>query len=169
MIATLPNPKRVMSRSAGRPPATTQFFTIGYEQNEPESFLKLLRDNRIDVVVDVRQMPLSRKKGFSKNQLRELLAGEGIDYVHMQTLGAPKTIRDRLHENGSWWEYVKGYEKVLADRGEDVLSLIDFAKGQRICLLCFERKPEECHRSLVAREMEKRGNGSNLRVEHIRY
>ncbi|MEI6071860.1 MAG: DUF488 domain-containing protein [Verrucomicrobiae bacterium] len=169
MIATLPQPKRMLTRPVGRPTATTLFYTIGYEQNEPTAFLKLLRSHRIDVVVDVRQMPLSRKRGFSKNQLRELLAEEGIDYLHMQTLGAPKPIRDRLRENGSWWEYVKGYEKVLAGRGEEILTLIDCAKNRRICLLCFERKPEECHRSLVARDMEKRANGSNLRVEHIRY
>jgi len=78
-------------------------------------------------------------------------------------------IRDRLRDNGSWYEYVKGYEKILAQRTEDVMLLIEHAKDRRICLLCFERKAEECHRSLVAREMEKRGNGSNLRVEHIRY
>ena len=148
---------------------TTLFFTIGYEQTEPSNFLKLLRDHQINLVVDVRQMPLSRKKGFSKNQLCALLGEEGIDYQHIQTLGAPKLLRNRLRENGSWYEYVKGYEKVLAQRREDVLTLIEHAKERRICLLCFERKAEECHRSLIAREMEKRGNGSNLRVEHIRY
>lgn len=169
MIATLPNSKKSDSRPGGTRTKTVVFHTIGYEQNEPKAFLKLLRANQVEMIVDVRQMPLSRKKGFSKNQLRELLATEGIEYCHLQTLGAPKTIRDRLRENGSWWEYVKGYEKVLASRQEDIRELIAFAGDRRICLLCFERKPEECHRSLVAREMEKQGNGSNLEVKHIRY
>jgi uncharacterized protein (DUF488 family) len=147
----------------------TLFFTIGYEQTEPSKFLNLLRSFQVDLVVDVRQMPLSRKKGFSKNQLRTLLDERGIEYVHVQTLGAPKQIRDRLRENGSWYEYVKGYEKVLSQRTQDVMLLVEQAKERRICLLCFERKAEECHRSLVAREMEKHGNDSNLTVEHIRY
>lgn len=169
MLATLPNPKNSEFRQGGTVTKTVVFHTIGYEQNGPGAFLKLLKANQVEVIVDVRQMPLSRKKGFSKNQLRELLAVEGIDYRHVQTLGAPKTIRDRLRENGSWWEYAKGYEKVLASRHEDIRELIDFAEDRRICLLCFERKPEECHRSLVAKEMEKQGNRANLEVQHIRY
>ncbi|MET0500504.1 MAG: DUF488 family protein [Candidatus Binatia bacterium] len=52
---------------------------------------------------------------------------------------------------------------------EDVMTLIGIARERRICQLCFERKPEECHRSLVARDMEFCGNGANLKVEHIRY
>jgi uncharacterized protein YeaO (DUF488 family) len=87
----------------------------------------------------------------------------------MQALGAAKAIRDRLRENGSWFEYVKRYEKVLSKRLDAVTALIEMAKQRRICLLCFERRPEECYRMLVARAMESHGSGSNLKAEHIRY
>ena len=147
----------------------TLFHTIGYEQSETAEFLKRLQLHDVDLVVDVREMPLSRKKGFSKNQLRTSLEGAGIEYLHMQTLGAPKAIRDQLRIDGSWFQYVKKYTKVLNERQRDVMVLVGIAKTQRICLLCFERKPEECHRSLVAREMENHGNGAKLKVEHIRY
>jgi uncharacterized protein (DUF488 family) len=144
-------------------------FTIGYEQSDPVSFLRLLKLHKIDLIVDVRQIPLSRKKGFSKNQLKQMLAKGGIDYFHMQALGAPKVIRDRLRNSGSWHEYVRSYLKVLETKEEEVLTLFQFAQRQSICLLCFERRPEECHRSLITRDMEARKNGLAVYIEHIRY
>ena len=87
----------------------TTFFTAGYEQSEPEEFLRRLQENGIEVIVDVRDMPLSRKRGFSKNQLQALLGEVDIEYLHVKPLGAPKEIRDPLRAGGSWWEYVKGY------------------------------------------------------------
>jgi len=146
------------------------FHSLGYEQSEPEDYLHRLKKHKVSVVVDVRDVPLSRKRGFSKNQLRESLAEVGIEYIHVQTLGAPKELRDDLRAGGSWWTYVKQYtSKVLSRRGEDIDLLIDLATRERISLLCFEREPRECHRSLVADEMVKRGNGHNLQIEHIRY
>lgn len=155
-------------------PATTQkqaavFFTIGYEQSEPRAFLERLRGQGVKTIIDVRDMPLSRRKGFSKNQLHALLAEEDIEYIHVKPLGAPKELRDRLRAGGSWWEYMKGYRSVLERETAQLDELIALARERRICLLCFERKPEECHRSLVAHEMEQRANAADIRVEHIRY
>jgi uncharacterized protein (DUF488 family) len=151
-------------------PREVVFYTLGYEQSDPEEFVRRLQEHGVTRVVDVRAVPLSRKKGFSKNQLQAILADAHIDYFHMQTLGAPKTIRDELMATGSWWTYTKKYiDQILSSRQEDVDVLISMAKKEKISLLCFERNPRECHRSLVALEMEKRGNGSNLRVEHIEY
>jgi uncharacterized protein (DUF488 family) len=150
--------------------STIVFHSLGYEQSEPEDYLRRLQQHKVSVVVDVRDVPLSRKRGFSKNQLRAALADAGIEYIHVQTLGAPKELRDDLRSGGSWWNYVKHYtSRVLAKRGEDIEFLIDLAGRERISLLCFEREPRECHRSLVADEMVKRSNGSNLQIEHIRY
>jgi len=129
--------------------------------------MDLLTRNRVEVVVDVRKTPLSRKKGFSKNQLQGALSENGIRYVHVAALGAPKEIRDRLHSDGTWWEYVKAYEKVLESRRAELLDLVELASSQRACLLCFERDPSACHRSLVAREMTRLGNGRHLQVCHI--
>jgi uncharacterized protein (DUF488 family) len=114
-------------------------------------------------------MPLSRRKGFSKNQLHALLAEEDIEYIHIKPLGAPKELRDRLRAGGSWWEYMKGYRSVLDRETAQLDVLVELARERRICLLCFERKPEECHRSLVAHEMEQRAAAADIRVEHIRY
>jgi len=160
-----PTPQKPAKKSN---PGVT-FFTTGYEQAEPVAFLRRLKAEGVQLVVDVRDMPLSRRKGFSKNQLQALLAGEGIDYKHLKPLGAPKVLRDRLHAGGSWWEYMKGYRKVLDREAAQLDALVELAQERRICLLCFERKPEECHRSLVAHEMEQRTTRGHVQVEHIRY
>ncbi len=147
----------------------TTFFTTGYEQSESEDFIRRLQANGVEMIVDVRDMPLSRKRGFSKNQLQARLAEADIEYRHVKPLGAPKEIRDPLRAGGSWWEYVKGYGRVLKNQTAEVDALIKLAREKRICLLCFERNPAECHRSLVAREMEQRGGNAPVQVEHIRY
>jgi len=159
---------RTKTGKSGAALATT-FFTVGYEQTEPEEFLLRLQANGVETVVDVRDMPLSRKRGFSKNQLQELLAEADIEYLHVKALGAPKEIRDPLRAGGSWWEYVKGYSRVLRSQAAEIDALIKLSREKRICLLCFERNPADCHRSLVAREMEHRAKDSPVQVEHIRY
>lgn len=158
----------VRQNSKGKSGGKTRiFWTAGYEQTTPDRFLGLLAQNRVEVVVDVRKTPLSRKKGFSKNQLQGALSRNGIGYIHVEALGAPKEIRDRLHEGGTWWEYVKAYEKLLESRHAEILDLVELAASRRACLLCFERDATSCHRSLVAREMTRLGNGRNLQVCHI--
>ena len=148
----------------------TTFHTLGYEQSAPEDFIRRLQQHRVAKVVDVRADPVSRKPGFSKHQLKALLAAAGIDYVHVQTLGAPKELRAELRSSGSWWSYIKAYNaRVLSRSIEEVDFLIRLAARERISLLCFERDPDQCHRSLIACAMIERSNGRKLRVEHIRY
>jgi uncharacterized protein (DUF488 family) len=159
-VATIPTKVRSIA---------TTFFTIGYEQSEPQEFLRRLQSSGVELVVDVRDVPLSRKRGFSKNQLQALLAEKDIEYLHIKPLGAPKEIRDPLRSGGSWWEYVKGYKAVLRARQGEVKHLSRLAAKKRICLLCFERNPAECHRSLIARELETQAQEIMLQVEHIRY
>jgi uncharacterized protein (DUF488 family) len=145
------------------------FFTIGYEQSTIRRFLSLLRSREVEILIDVREVPLSRKPGFSKYHLSASLENAGIEYRHIVNLGAPKRLRERLRNGGSWWEYVKGYNVVLQKEVELIDELVALAATKRICLLCFERSAAECHRSLVAREMEQRSNGLKLKVEHISY
>jgi uncharacterized protein (DUF488 family) len=147
----------------------SNFFTIGYEQSTIRRFLSLLRSRAVEIVVDVREIPLSRKPGFSKYNLSGSLESAGIEYRHIVNLGTPKKLREKLRRGGSWGEYITGYNVVLQREVEWVDELVSLAATRRICLLCFERNAAECHRSLIAREMEQRSNGLKLRVEHISY
>ena len=64
-----------------------KIYTVGYEGLDIDSFLSLLAENDIETVVDVREMPLSRKPGFSKKSLEAVLNLSGREYVHMVALG----------------------------------------------------------------------------------
>lgn len=161
--------KTVTSAAARSAVKQGNFFTIGYEQSTTRNFLSRLRSHEVEILVDVREIPLSRKPGFSKNQLASTLENAGIEYRHIVNLGAPKRLRERLRRGGSWGDYIKGYNVVLQREVEWVDELVSLAATRRICLLCFERNAGECHRSLIAREMEQRSNGLKLRVEHISY
>ncbi len=71
-----------------------KLFTIGYEGRDIDEFVSLLKDNGITRLIDVREIPFSRKKGFSKSRLNERLQNENIDYVHIKALGSPSEIRE---------------------------------------------------------------------------
>lgn len=72
-------------------------FTIGYEGLDERQFMAHLSHHAVDVVADVRKLPVSRKKGFSKTALGEMLKQRKISYRNFQTLGAPKDIREELY------------------------------------------------------------------------
>ena len=142
-------------------------YTMGYEGLDDRRFLANLSHHGIDVVVDVRKLPLSRKKGFSKTALKEMLNGGNIEYVNFQDLGAPKEIRDELFQSGNYNRFFKKYLNCIADKNdliEDIHSLID--SGKNVLLLCFERNPEQCHRKVVADQIKKL-DGNGLEVKHI--
>ena len=73
-----------------------KLFLTGYEKETIEEFLDKLKKENITTVIDIRETPLSRKNGFSKNLLSKLLEKKGINYFHFQDLGSPKELRDKL-------------------------------------------------------------------------
>lgn len=129
-------------------------FTIGYEKSNIDDFVSRLSDAEIDVLVDVRELPLSRKKGFSKNGLNAAVREAGIDYLHVKALGDPKPGRDAARA-GNHDLFVEIFTQHMD--GEDaqtaLTELADTLKGKRICLTCFERHHEGCHRKIVAERL----------------
>jgi uncharacterized protein (DUF488 family) len=130
-------------------------FTIGYEGTDIDRFVQTLIAVGIDAVADVRAVPLSRKKGFSKNILRERLAEVGIQYLPMQALGDPKPGREAA-KAGDFDRFRDIYSAHI-DQPEvmaKVAELAEDAQDINMCLLCFERDPKTCHRLIVAERME---------------
>ncbi|WP_304846891.1 DUF488 family protein [Hydrogenophaga sp.] len=111
----------------------------------------------VQTVVDVRELPLSRKKGFSKSSFREALAEAGIDYAHMPALGCPKAIRLRYKADGSWPNYTREFLAYLATQKTMVGELVKIANATAACLVCFEEDFTMCHRTYVARAARERG------------
>ena len=142
-------------------------FTIGYEGLDEKQFSAHLAYHGIDVVADIRKLPLSRKKGFSKTALQKMLARKDIKYLNFNELGAPKGIRDELYKSGDYHRFFIEYQSTISDR-KDVLQEIHLlvTKGKNVILLCFERDPQKCHRKVVAEEIQKL-DGNGLEVKHI--
>jgi uncharacterized protein (DUF488 family) len=125
--------------------------TIGYEGATIGDFVATLQRASIDVLIDVRDLPLSRKKGFSKNQLAETLAAHGIEYVHLRGLGDPKPGREAARA-GNYALFQKIFGRHMKSDGavRDVNIAADIVRTRRACLMCFECNHEQCHRSIVA-------------------
>ncbi len=132
----------------------TEIFTIGYEGADLGAFLRRLQAEGISTLIDVRELPLSRRRGFSKNQLAAHLGAHGIQYRHSRELGAPRKIRHELRETGDYRHYFRQFNAYLHTQGTALECLIEECGGA-VVLMCFERDPTECHRSAVARELGK--------------
>ena len=87
----------------------TNIFMLGYEGLSLEQFLARLRASDIETLVDVRQLALSRKAGFSKTPLSLATASAGIKYVYERELGCPKAIRNAYRQHGDWMSYASQY------------------------------------------------------------
>ena len=141
-------------------------YTTGYQGKNIDEFLNHLVSNDVEQIVDVREIPLSRKKGFSKNMLRQRLADNNIDYVHFRTLGSPSNLRKKVYSDGDFDYFFKHYEKYLDNCSKELKDLYEAAREKLSCLLCFEENPINCHRSSVANRVSKI-NGSTLTIKHI--
>lgn len=129
-------------------------FTIGYEGRTLESFVRVLKDHSIDSLFDVRELPLSRKKGFSKHALCDFLARNGIQYFHLPRLGSPRSVRARLKETLDYAGFFRAMEQSLKAAQESIDQIARYACEHKSCLLCFEKSAQLCHRSLVARKIQ---------------
>ena len=129
-----------------------KIYTIGYEGKTIDEFIKLLKYYNINSVVDVRELPLSRKKGFSKKSLSENLSKNNIEYIHMKNLGTPKKLRDMLKSNSiSFEEYAKQYREYINTNGIDSLKkLLHYGTIKSCVLLCYELNWKRCHRSIIS-------------------
>jgi uncharacterized protein (DUF488 family) len=129
-------------------------YTIGYEGTDIETFVRTLTTVGVQVLADVRAVPLSRKKGFSKNKLRERLELEGIEYHPYQELGDPKPGRDAA-KSGRFDEFRRIYTSHIetAQAAKRVGDLAETVATKTTCVLCFERDPKTCHRSIVAEKL----------------
>lgn len=125
-------------------------FTIGYEGLHIDDFVSLLSEHGIETVVDVRELPLSRKPGFSKKALANVLNLSGLEYVHVVELGCPKPVRDGFRADGDWNRYTKGFLKHLKSQRDAIAELASLVQSSTCALLCYEANFNLCHRSMVA-------------------
>ena len=143
-------------------------FTIGYEGKDIEEYVQVLEENMVKVVVDVRRNPISRKYGFSKTRMRETLASEGIDYIHLPKLGIESARRRSLKTRADYNALFIWYEKEVLDKEKIALGEIieRISSDKRVALTCFEADPTLCHRSKVLERISKIATAS-LKLVHL--
>ena len=127
-----------------------RIFTIGYEATTMAEFLAALKNAGVERVIDVRALPLSRRPGFSKSPLKAALHEAGIDYVHLKALGTPAEGRSAARA-GRQEDLERIYAAQL-DLPEAIVQaeqMRDLAAEKPSALLCYERDPAICHRSLL--------------------
>jgi len=127
-----------------------RIFTIGYEATTVPEFVAALCDAGVQRVIDVRAVPNSRRPGFSKTPLRNALAEVGIDYVHLRALGTPAegraAARAGRHEE---LERIYAGQLELPEAMVQTAQMIELATEKPSALLCYERDPAHCHRTLL--------------------
>ena len=144
----------------------TQIYTIGYEGLDPKRFFQLLNRCGVEMIVDVRDLPVSRKKGFSKSSLSHLCDENEIQYEHLPALGCPREIRHPYREDNDWAKYTVHFKKYLSKQGEALKEVARLATKRRICLLCFEADFNFCHRTYVA-ESAAPLVGGDVTISHL--
>ncbi|WAH38574.1 DUF488 domain-containing protein [Alicyclobacillus dauci] len=130
-----------------------KIYTIGYEGSNFDEWFQILIEHQITCVVDIREIPVSRKRGFSKTKLRDALECAGIKYVHYRSLGSPSDIRKQLHRDGDYITFFEKFDAYLDEQQDELEEIVGLAQSERICLLCFEQNHRRCHRHSVAQRL----------------
>lgn len=140
-----------------------RIWTIGYEGHDVESLVLRLRKARIERVVDIRELPLSRKAGFSKKPLAAGLEHIGIQYSHLRALGTPRVVRHAYRAGGPFEDFRDAYLAHVEGNQAALAELETLARAQRCALLCVEADASACHRSVLTDVLAARG----WRAEHL--
>jgi uncharacterized protein YeaO (DUF488 family) len=136
-----------------------KFFTIGYGGADPEALVRILKENGVKAVVDVRLWPHRASMGSyvlaksPEKGIQRLLANEGIQYHSFIELGNPFLQFD---------DWQNRYRQLLSSSG-NLLTERLLKIPERCCLLCSEKRPADCHRSVIAEFLIQRGH----EVEHL--
>ena len=129
-----------------------RIFTIGYEGATQDEFIAALQEARVEQVIDVRAVPLSRKPGFSKNVLAAGLKDAGIIYVHLKALGTPPEGREAARKGRlDVMERVYAEQLETPEAAAQAAQLMTLVQEKPSALLCFERDPAHCHRTPLRR------------------
>jgi uncharacterized protein (DUF488 family) len=144
-----------------------KLWTIGHSTHPIGAFLDLLKANGIEILVDVRSYPGSRRHPqFNKEPLAESVRRAGLAYQHMVSLGGRRKKQDVAEHDTHWrnqaFANYADYTKTEAFR-DGLAELEQLARGQRVAIMCAEALWWKCHRRFIADEAAKDG----FEIAHI--
>jgi uncharacterized protein (DUF488 family) len=140
----------------------TTIYSVGHSNHSLEKFIGLLMAAGITAIADVRSRPYSRRHPqFNKEALAASLKRHAIAYVFVgQELGA-RAEDPECYVNGQ-----VQFERLARTRSFEagIERVLNGAKAFRVAIMCAEREPLDCHRTLlVSRALERSG----ARIEHL--
>ncbi|MET0545805.1 MAG: DUF488 domain-containing protein [Caulobacterales bacterium] len=142
-----------------------RLYTIGYQERSLRDVIAALQAAGVRRVIDVRDLPNSRRPGFSKRQLQAGLEEAGIDYFHLKALGTPKEGRlaARAKRHDQFWSIV---DNVMAQPPAQlaVQEAAALASEKPSALLCYEADHAECHRLRIAEALTQ---NFGFKVNHL--
>ena len=129
--------------------------TIGYQGAVLEDFIATLMSASVRLLIDVRELPISRRKGFAKTALSAALTAADIQYLHLKGLGDPKPGRDaaRAGDHAGFLKVFKAH-LLTSSAQSDLKVAATHAMVGGACLMCYERDHTTCHRDLVAKSID---------------
>ncbi len=134
-------------------------YTMGFTQKSAEEFFNLIKNNGIEILIDVRLNNNSQLTGFTKGRDLKYFLKEiaGCDYCH-DLLFAPtkELLNDYKKGTVSWDRYVEVFDRLIESRKMADHFNDKFGKYGKVVLLCSEKTPEQCHRRLVAEAVSER-------------
>lgn len=140
-----------------RPQETDEYilYTVGYEGKSVDFYFNQLIKNQVKLLIDVRNNPISRKYGFSKKNLGDLLNRIGISYVHIPELGIISGKRQELITKKDYLDLFDIYKRtVLVKQKQALKKVIDLLReNKKVALTCFEADPEYCHRYTLGQKI----------------
>jgi Protein of unknown function, DUF488 len=124
--------------------------SIGYELHKDHlAFARHVQAAGVERLIDVRELPISRRRGYAKSALAEAMADVGVEYLHIRALGNPKPFRD-LYKSGHVEEGRRCYEEhLLGERRDALEDLVPLLREKRCALMCVEHDPATCHRTVI--------------------
>lgn len=131
-------------------------YSIGHYNHTEEEFIRLLKEEDIGLLVDVRKFPGSRKfPWFSKERMADWLPAAGIGYVHIEQLGGRRQASQLISPalNDGWQnESFHNYADYTLSRcfREGIEKLMQLAAETKTAYCCSERHPARCHRLLIS-------------------
>lgn len=140
--------------------------TIGYEGLSQDEVFSMLHANNISILIDVRELPLSRKPGFSKGALQKRATSDRLIYSHIPALGCPRSIRYDYRDDHDWDKYTQRYLSYLLTQEQEIEKLLHLVITASSCILCFEANPYRCHRYYVANRVARLA-GAQLTIIHL--
>jgi uncharacterized protein (DUF488 family) len=126
--------------------------SIGYQERSLHELLHVLKAHNVGKLIDVRQLPLSRRKGFSKTALAQSLATKRIEYCHIRSAGNPYHS-----QKANLSLCLNLYARYLARNPQILDEVAEEFSGRTVAVLCYERSHSDCHRSILLEAMSSEG------------